>query len=31
VRQFWNQEREDLISLLVLEKYFKGTGQLLYT
>ncbi len=31
VKQFWNQEREDLISLLVLEKYFKGTGQLLYT
>lgn len=28
VEQFWNKEREDLISLLVLEKYFKGTGQL---
>ncbi len=27
VRQFWNKEREDLISLLVLDKYFKGTGQ----
>ena len=31
VKQFWNRERENLISLLVLEKYFKGTGQLLYT
>lgn len=28
VEQFWDKEREDLISLLVLEKYFKGTGQL---
>lgn len=28
VEQFWNKEREDLISLLVLDKYFKGTRQL---
>ena len=28
VRQFRNKRREDLIALLVLEKYFKGTGQL---
>lgn len=28
VRQFRNKEREDLISLLVLEKYFYKTGQL---
>lgn len=27
VRQFWDKEREDIISLLVLEKYFKQTGQ----
>lgn len=27
VRQFMNADREDLISLLVLKKYFKNTGQ----
>lgn len=26
VQQFWDKEREDLISLLVLEKYFKQTN-----
>jgi hypothetical protein len=28
VRQFKNKKREDLISLLVLEKYFNKTGQI---
>ena len=28
VRQFCNKEREELISLLVLEKYFRNTGQI---
>jgi len=28
VRQFWDKRREKLISLLVLEKYFRMTGQL---
>lgn len=27
VRQFWNKKREDVLSLLVLEKYFHCTGQ----
>lgn len=27
VKQFKNRKRENLISLLVLEKYFKVTGQ----
>ena len=27
VQQFWDNKREDLISLLVLNKYFQGTGQ----
>lgn len=26
--QFWNSDREDLISFLVLEKYFRETGQI---
>lgn len=28
VRQFWDKEREDLIQLMVLERYFKTSGQL---
>ena len=27
IRQFWNKKREDLISLTVLDKYFRLTGQ----
>ena len=27
IRQFWNKKREDLISLMVLDKYFRLTGQ----
>lgn len=27
VRQFWNKKREDIISLMVLDKYFALTGQ----
>ena len=27
IRQFWDKEREDLISLMVLDKYFRLTGQ----
>jgi len=30
VAQFWNKEREDLLSLLVLDRYFRGTKQRLH-